>query len=109
MISRSKLFRIAAFVFVLINAGGALYALRMGEGMHAAVHGGMLMIAGTLYFALRGARNAGAASAPVGGSTDAVLDRLETSVDSIALEVERIGEAQRFNARVLEERAKQGR
>lgn len=33
------------------------------------------------------------------------LNRLETSVDTVAVEVERISEAQRFTARVLAERS----
>ena len=36
---------------------------------------------------------------------DARLEQLQQSVDSIALEVERIAEAQRFSAKLLAERA----
>ena len=38
-------------------------------------------------------------------SSDARLDRLEQAVESIAIEIERISEGQRFTARLLSERA----
>ncbi len=34
-----------------------------------------------------------------------ILDRLQQRVDTIALEIERVGESQRFNASILEKRA----
>lgn len=39
------------------------------------------------------------------GDADARLDRLQQSVDAIAVEVERISEGQRFTAKLLAERA----
>jgi hypothetical protein len=38
------------------------------------------------------------------GNLDARLDRIEQAVESIAVEVERVSEAQRFSARLLSER-----
>lgn len=39
--------------------------------------------------------------------SDERLQRLETAVDAIAIEIERISEAQRFTTKLLAERAKQ--
>jgi hypothetical protein len=39
------------------------------------------------------------------GAINARLERIETAVDSIALEVERISEAQRFSARLQSEQS----
>ncbi|HEV2641881.1 MAG TPA: hypothetical protein VGT98_04215 [Candidatus Elarobacter sp.] len=41
---------------------------------------------------------------PRGQHDDARLDQIQQSVEAIAVEVERIAEAQRFNARLLAER-----
>ncbi|HKV52394.1 MAG TPA: hypothetical protein VJO52_14470 [Gemmatimonadaceae bacterium] len=38
------------------------------------------------------------------GNLDARLERIEQSVESIAVEIERVSEAQRFSARLLAER-----
>ena len=90
MTRRSKLWRVAAPLYVFINLGGAIYAAAMGEPMHAAGHVAPRAQQQEL---LPGAREAVAS-----------LDHLQQSVDAIALEVERIGEAQRFEAKLLAER-----
>lgn len=41
--------------------------------------------------------------------TDERLEQLQQSVDAVAIEVERIGEAQRFNAKLEAERAEKRR
>jgi hypothetical protein len=43
---------------------------------------------------------------PSGTGIEARLERLEDSIDGIALEMERLGEGQRFTARLLAERGK---
>lgn len=101
---RSRKWRVIFWLYVGINVAGGLYALGRGEGGHAAVHLVLLMpILATYMFRLifSAFRDQ---PAPIVESTDDVLDRLERSVDNIALNLERIGESQRFSAKVLAER-----
>jgi hypothetical protein len=97
----SKLWRVAAALFVLINVAGAGYAVAVGEPAHAAVH--VVLILGA-YLGWRlgpWARRQDPAPAQL---PDARLDYLQQSVDAVALEVERIGEAQRFSDKLRAER-----
>ena len=97
----SKLWRVAAALFVLINVAGAGYAVAMGEPVHAAVHVALLF-AGYVSWLLGpwGRRR----DLPPAQLTDPRIEYLQQSVDAVALEVERIGEAQRFNKKLRAER-----
>jgi hypothetical protein len=102
MSRRGKIWLTIAALFSVVNAGGAVYALLRGEWMHGGIHVALLAL--TLYVVAR--------TLPRGTTTSfeepaqpATIgeDRLETlqqSVDAIAVEVERIGEAQRYNAKL---------
>ncbi len=106
---RSKVW-LAAVVFTVINFGGGVIAAAQGEPIHAGVHAGLLLLGG--YFAWRLApmryarriwRPAGSA---IAGPTHELIDtltHLEQSVDAVAIEVERIGEGQRFMTRLFTE------
>lgn len=48
-------------------------------------------------------------SAKIDSPTDARLERIEQAMDAIAIEVERISEAQRFTTKLLSERSEQAR
>jgi hypothetical protein len=98
----SKKWRLAAVAFVIINLGGAGYAVAMGEWEHAAVHLGLLIGGYLMWPLVPGARKE---EPPQSELTDGRMDYLQQSVDAIALEVERIGEAQRFADKL---RAEQG-
>ena len=104
MTRRSRLWRIGAPLFVFINVGGAGYAAAMGEPLHAAVHVGLLFLGLGGYLVWRNAAQ------PRGQDllpqhADERLEYLQQSVDAIALEVERIGEAQRFSDKLRAEQA----
>ncbi|MEP7002166.1 MAG: hypothetical protein ABI969_16885 [bacterium] len=43
--------------------------------------------------------------APLDGRSEQQLEQLQQSIDAIAIEVERIAEAQRFSARLMSERS----
>jgi hypothetical protein len=102
MSRRGKIWLAVAAVFSIVNAGGAVYALLNGEWMHGGIHVALLAL--TLYAAARWL--------PRGTPThteepfeparvgDERLEMLQQSVDAIALEVERIGEAQRYSAKL---------
>ena len=109
MSSRAKFWWTLAAVSLVVNGAGAWYALLLKqEWMHGGIH--LAAFALTAYliaiFRTRGRRPAdeslgvdgeGMQSAALG---DARMEQLQQSVDAIAIEVERIGEAQRFNAKV---------
>ena len=103
MSRRAKVWRIVAALFTLINVGGAGYAAVAGEGPHAAIHV-VLAVLG-VYAAWRLTPRPGrdaladASTEPRQLSTDARLEQLQQSMDAVAVEVERIGEAQRYTAK----------
>lgn len=84
---------------------------RQGPPEEAFVLGGIFMFVGVLPISIalarRILRRGAAAVANIPKDLGAQLTRLEQGMESIALEVERIGEAQRFTARVLAEREDQ--
>ena len=103
---RSKLWLALTSLFNVINAAGGGYAAAMAEGPHAAVHA-VLLVAGSFWawrLATRSPRPE-TASLPAG----ARLEQLQESVDAIAVEVERIGEAQRFSAKLHQDRSQTDR
>ncbi|MFL5486891.1 MAG: hypothetical protein ACJ8AJ_00260 [Gemmatimonadaceae bacterium] len=103
MTRRSKLWRVGAALFVIINVAGAAYAIVMGEPMHAATHAVLLTLGlgGYLTWRIERPSRSNAVSSTL---ADERLDYLQRSVDAIALEVERIGEAQRFHEKLRGER-----
>jgi hypothetical protein len=100
MTRRTKL--LGLVVFNLINLAGGAYAVAMGETMHAATH---LVLLGLGALALwRLAPRAYDPDIPGAREAARSLDHLQSTVDSIAHQVERIGEAQRFEFTLLEKR-----
>ena len=99
MTRNSKLWRVAAALYVFINVGGAGLAAAQGEPMHAAGHVALLALGLGVYAIWRGGRTQ---PQPVAGAqlADERLAYLQQSVDAIAVELERIGEAQRFNEKL---------
>jgi threonine/homoserine/homoserine lactone efflux protein len=94
MIERSRFWPVAAVLFTVINVGGAAYAAWMGEPTHAAVH---VALIGATYLLWRGVGSSRRQEPQTAQLTDQRLEYIQQSVDAIALEVERIGEAQRFS------------
>jgi hypothetical protein len=89
-------------VYVLVNAGGAVYAAFMGEMMHAALHV-VLLVPGMWYLSRLVARRPLEAplDAPTSGAFPNRLTNLEQSIDAVAIEVERISEGQRAMTNLL--------
>jgi hypothetical protein len=100
MAQRSLLWRIGAVIFTVVNVGGAVYAYLMGEAQHATVHVLLLALGASAYVIWRLISMARRPDAPPAQLPDSRLDYLQQSVDAVALEVERIGEAQRFNEKL---------
>lgn len=103
MIRRPTLWRVVAALFTVINLAGAGYAIARTEGLHAGGHVLLALLgAYALWRLAPGAEWRGVTpELPV----DDRLDHLQQSVDAVAIEVERIGEAQRFSTRLHAERA----
>lgn len=97
-----RIWPLIAGLFTMANVGGAGYAIALREPSHAATHAAAAL-AGCIvwWFVSRRPR----AELSEAGSTTQRLELLQQSVDSIALEVERISEAQRFSVRLAAERA----
>ncbi|HVF38391.1 MAG TPA: hypothetical protein VM939_00725 [Gemmatimonadaceae bacterium] len=91
---------VVAGLFTLINVGGLVYAAAMSEPMHALVHVGLLLGGIAACLVWRPALWARRDDEPTAQLGEARLDYLQQSVDAIALEVERIGEAQRFHEKL---------
>lgn len=100
-----------AAVFTAINLGGAVFAAAAEEPIHAGVHVLLGVVGLYLTWRLSPWRivhrdaqldyPAGAALPPERMDR---LSQLEQSVDAVAIEVERIGESQRFMTKVLTEK-----
>lgn len=108
MSRRARIWLAVAVVFILGNVGGGIFAAAQGEPMHAGLHAVLALVGIVVATALiRGRTRTAAwsgtndaAAAPQDEITDR-LSQLEHSVDAVAIEVERIGEGQRYMTRVL--------
>src|SRR5205085_11330730 len=100
MTPRAKFWFVAASVFTFINLVGGLQAAATGEGFHAAAHVGLLIVGAYFVWRLAPWRRQQAQHVSVALPPER-LTHLQQSVDAIALEVERISEAQRCIAKRL--------
>jgi hypothetical protein len=103
MTRRSKLWLAAATIFTAINFFGGILAAAQMEMMHVLVHA-VLTVVGTVVIwriLARGGAQAVATALPAGP-----VNQLQQSLDALAVEVERIGEAQRYLAKIAAEREK---
>jgi len=103
---RRRVLFVLALVFAAINLGGLFIALRDRELWHSIAHivlGFLSLYAASMLARTRSAESA--YDAPPHDQLTARLNQLQQSLDTIAVEVERIGEAQRFNAKVVAQRA----
>ncbi len=103
MAGRSLWWRAAAVVFAAGNAASVVYHVAIGEMGSAVVHATLAV--GTLVFwqAVFSPKSEPDYTADP-QQVDSSLDHLQQSVDAIALEVERLGEGQRFAQKILEAR-----
>jgi hypothetical protein len=92
-----------ATLFTLINIVGVGFAAAASEGPHAATHV-VLSVVGA-YVMWRLARQTSEPDMSGASLANERLEQLQQSVDAVAIEVERIGEAQRFAAKLVAERA----
>lgn len=101
MIQRSKVWRVAAAVYVFINVAGVVWGAAMGDAVHMAAHVGLLLAGYVVWRLPWGRQPAVPGELPL---DERRIEYLQQSVDAIALEVERIGEKQRFSDKLRVER-----
>jgi hypothetical protein len=100
---RARLWFVVASLFTLLNVGGAGMAAVAGEALHTAAHVGLVLLGA--YFVWRLAPRARRPEMLAEEGAEPRLERIQQSLDAIGLEVERIGEAQRFTTKFVVERA----
>lgn len=99
--------QVVAAVFTVVNLVGLGMAVAAGEQMHSGIHVALSLVGAVAMWWLSGRRTSvGTTYAAVG---DPRLEQLQQSVDAIALEVERIGEAQRFHVKLEAEQNESAR
>lgn len=105
MIQRSTVWLVGAVLFLVSNLAGAPYAAAEGELLHAGIHVALLFPSAYLVrYALGIRRRGGSVIAALPGDLSDRLTHLEQSIDAVAIEVERIGEGQRFMTRLFTEK-----
>jgi len=106
MTRRSKIWLWAAGgLYAFINAGGLVFAWAQGEEMHAMLHLFLLLLGVAGYVGWRLARRGAPPDhLPRAELAEQKLEYLQQSVDAMALELERVGKAQRFADKLRVER-----
>ena len=99
MTRRAKVVAAVAALFALLNVGGAAFAGAQGEVSHAAAHVALFLLSACVVWWYAPRRDARTLPHDVGER----LTQLEHSLDSVAVEIERIGEGQRFMTRLFTE------
>ena len=104
---RIGLWQVLAAVFTVVNLVGLGMAMAAREQAHSGIHVALSILGACAMWWLSARRaNAPSTQAEMGSTR---LEQLQQSVDAIALEVERIGEAQRFNAKLYSEQNESAR
>ena len=100
MTRRAKIWRVVAVLFLVGNLAGGVVAALDGELLHTGVHAGLLLLGAYLVWRLAPRHRAIPA---LSRELDDRLTHLEQSVDAVAIQIERIGEGQRFMTRFFTE------
>lgn len=100
----SRLWRWAAGIYFFINGAGAIYAAAEGEEMHMMLHVFLLLIGFAAYLGWKLARRSAPQHLPQAQLAEQRIEYLQQSVDALALELERVGEAQRFSDKLRMQR-----
>ena len=111
MTRRSKVWLVLAVLFTFVNLAGGVFAAWAGELLHTGAHAGLMLLGASLVWRLAPRRDArriwrwGESEIPAqSGELTDHLTHLEQSVDAVAIEVERMGEGQRFMTRLFTEK-----
>ena len=107
MSRRNRIWRVVAVVFTAVNLVGLGMAAAAGEQAHSGVHVALALLGAFGVWRLGARREHETLADPAPDA--ARLEQLQQSIDAIAFEVERIGEAQRFNAKLQSEQGETSR
>lgn len=94
MIARAKRWWVVAAVFTFFNVGGVIWGAIMGDAMHAMGHVALQLVGYVVWKLTASIREEDPPALPP--VDERRIEYLQQSVDAIALEVERLGEKQRF-------------
>ena len=104
---RRTLWFVLSVLFTVGNVAGGVFAARNGEFAHAGVHALLAWAGSKLVWRLTPRRYARPLAIGESEAADASfadlrdrLQRIEQSIEAVAIEVERVGEAQRFMVRL---------
>lgn len=106
MSRRGRTWRAVGVVFALVNAVGAVWAFVGREWMHGGVHVALAGLTAYLLLRVKSDPTTPASAEELSSWTETPpvgadrMEQLQQSVDAIAIEVEPIGEAQRFDAKL---------
>lgn len=100
---------VVAWLLSVVNLGSVWFAARPGEAWHATIHALLAVLFGLGAMRLKVRQQALAHSQAEPALGDDRMKRLEQAVDSIAVELERVGEGQRFVTKLMAERVRQPR
>ena len=101
MADRKKTWTIVAVLFTVGNVASAVYAAFLSEQLHTAAHVALAFLG--VYWVRW--LNRSQPERDEGNTLEASrIEALEQSIDAVALEVERLGEAQRFAEKLHAER-----
>jgi hypothetical protein len=103
---RARRWLAVAAIFTVGNLAGGVVAAAQGELVHASVHAGLMVLGAVFVWLLASRRGTSGLerAALVEAELSQLGDRLtliQQSIDSIGIEVERIGEGQRYLTRVF--------
>lgn len=111
MTRRSRIWLVVAVLFILLNVAGGVNAAMRGEALHTSAHAGLVLLGAFAVWLLvpkgpaaRSWRRGGSVSTASARVLNDRLTNIEQAVDAMAIEVERIGEGQRFLTRLFMER-----
>jgi hypothetical protein len=105
MANRGGWWRWGTFAFGVANVVGVVYHVIIGEMTPAIVHAGVAAVSLVMWQTMFARRTESDVLEPATSpEIDSHIDNLQRAVDAIAVEVERIGEGQRFAQKILEDR-----
>ena len=109
MSRRARIWSVVAFVFTVVNVLGVGLALRDQELPHAGLHVALALLGSFVWWRIASASRAPRLAQsrhdalPASAELTNRLSHLEQSVEAVAIEVERIGEGQRYVTRMMTE------
>lgn len=107
MTRRATIWMAVAGLFTVVNLAGAIYAGYLNEQAHCLIHVALTFGGAYIMWRIAARGREQMLMTPAGLPPEDRLEQLQQSIDAVALETERIGEQQRFDAKLRAEKSKQ--